>query len=115
MRIGNNIKAIRVKELNLSAQYVADKLGMSIRAYGNIENNVSDISFSKLTIIAEIFKVPIEYFINYETIKYAYQNNFYNQNGGVFTNNITQGIDHQELAELFKKFVTALSEFKQST
>lgn len=114
MKIGNKIKSIRIHELNLSAHYVAEQLGMTTRAYSNIENNVSDISFSKLSKISEIFKVPIEYIINYDLGVPSYQNNFYNSNGGTFTSNISQGLNHNDLIELFNKFIGALAEFKNS-
>jgi transcriptional regulator with XRE-family HTH domain len=59
LKVGDKIKAIRSKELNLTAKYIEDKLDMTVRAYSNIENNVSDISFSKLEKISSIFQVPI--------------------------------------------------------
>jgi transcriptional regulator with XRE-family HTH domain len=114
LKVGDKIKAIRSKELNLTAKYIADKLDMTVRAYSNIENNVSDISFSKLEKISSIFQVPIEYIINYETNHSNSHNNFYNQNGDKFTNNINQGINNQQLIELFNKFIIALADFKNS-
>jgi hypothetical protein len=37
MKLGDKIKNIRTKELNLTAKYIADKLDMTVRAYSNIE------------------------------------------------------------------------------
>ena len=39
MKVGDNIRAIRESEKNFKRSYVAGKLNITTRAYGNIENN----------------------------------------------------------------------------
>lgn len=56
MEIGDRIR--KVRELKgLKQEYVAEKLGMSVTAYGNIERNASDLTFSKLEQIASVLEV----------------------------------------------------------
>ena len=56
MEIGDRIR--KVRELKgLKQEYVAEKLGMSVTAYGNIERNASDLTFTKLEQIAKILEV----------------------------------------------------------
>ena len=57
MRVGDNIKEIREIEKNYKRSYVAERLGISTRAYSNIENNITDITLLRLEEIANIFDV----------------------------------------------------------
>ncbi len=100
--------------MNLSAKYVADSLDITTRAYSNIENNVSDISFSKLEKLSEIFNVPVSYIVNYKSSDSSgYFNSFHNHTGAQQTNHFNQGLQSNELMELFNKFINALSDFKK--
>lgn len=56
-------------------------MSITAKAYGNIENNISDPSFSKLLKIAEIFECDVNYIINYQRDKGSFNTNFYNNSG----------------------------------
>jgi transcriptional regulator with XRE-family HTH domain len=80
-------------------------LGITTKAYGNIENNVSDPSFSRLVKLAEIFECDINYIINYERNKGAYNNNFYHNSG---TNIMHQGsTNSEELKKLYEDILAS--------
>lgn len=66
MKIGDKIRFIRDKECNFTQAYMAEQLGITTKAYSNIENNQSDPSYSKLLKIAEALECDINYIINYE-------------------------------------------------
>ena len=54
--------------LNLSQQNIADELGITIAAYSNLEPGVTEISISRLSIIASILQQPIVYFLSEEQV-----------------------------------------------
>ncbi|ANI88970.1 hypothetical protein A9P82_06475 [Arachidicoccus ginsenosidimutans] len=66
MEIGSNIKAIREKEKGLKKEDVAKALGISAKAYNNIENNNTDITLKRLYEIADIFDVAPDYILTYQ-------------------------------------------------
>jgi transcriptional regulator with XRE-family HTH domain len=55
-KLSNNIRRIRVLN-GLTQENVANDLGISLTAYGKIEQAKTDISFSRLCQIAEYFKI----------------------------------------------------------
>lgn len=65
MKIGDKIKLIRETENHFKQGYVAYKIGLKLRSYQNIENNVSDLAFSRLEKIAAVLGVTSIYIINY--------------------------------------------------
>jgi transcriptional regulator with XRE-family HTH domain len=63
MEIGDKIR--KVRELKgYKQEYVAEKLGMSVTAYGNIERNESSISLERLQEIAEVLEVTVQDILN---------------------------------------------------
>jgi transcriptional regulator with XRE-family HTH domain len=63
MEIGDKIR--KVRELKgYKQEYVADKLGMSVTAYGNIERNESSLSFERLQEIADVLEVTVQDILN---------------------------------------------------
>ena len=58
MSIGDKIRKIREFK-NLKQQTVAQKLGLSVTAYGNIERNESSITYDKLERIAKVLEVSV--------------------------------------------------------
>lgn len=57
---GHKIRQIRELK-GFSQEYIADKLGISQRAYSKIENNQTKIDWERITKIAEVFGVdPID-------------------------------------------------------
>jgi transcriptional regulator with XRE-family HTH domain len=74
--IGNNIRAIRL-EKKLEIKQVAAKLGISIQAYGKIENGKTDLNISRLFEIANLLQVEFSQILNIvgDTLHYNSQNN----------------------------------------
>jgi transcriptional regulator with XRE-family HTH domain len=91
MRVGDNIREIREAEKNLKRQYVAKRLNISTRAYANIENNVADITISRLEEIAHVFECSPLYILNYKEVKSEFQNFFHNNYGNKGINIMNQG------------------------
>ncbi len=101
MRVGETIKEIREKEKGLRQEDVAKILGMSTKAYGNIENNVSDITLKRLQEISEALGVTPDYILNYEE-KSTYTNIFNNYDGNQGTINMYQGCSSDEVKNIQK-------------
>lgn len=93
MRLGDNIREIRESEKNFKRSYVAARLGISTRAYTNIENNVSDISINRLEEIANIFECSSQYILTYKSSKKEFYNYFHNNMGNRGVNIMHQGGD----------------------
>lgn len=110
MKIGDNIRNIREKEKNLKQEDVAKALGISSKAYSNIENNISDITLTRLTELAEIFGVSPEYILTYKE-KSTFTNHFNNYDGNNGVNIMYQGCGEtknleQQLKESKEKLQT---------
>ncbi len=90
MKIGDNIREIREKEKKLKQEDVAKSLGITTKAYSNIENNVSDITLTRLYELADIFGVAPEYILNYRE-KSTFTNHFINYDGNNGVNIMYQG------------------------
>jgi len=102
MKIGNNIKVIRENEKNLKQEDVAKSLGISLKAYSNIENNVSDITLTRLFELAEIFDCTPEYILNYQE-KPTFTNHFNNYEGNHGVNIMYQGFTPEQIKNLEKQ------------
>lgn len=92
MKVGNNIKEIREAEKNFKRSYVAERLGITTRAYANIENNVTEITIQRLDEIAEIFECSPLYILNHQQSKNEFYNHFHNYKGNLGVNIMTQSI-----------------------
>jgi transcriptional regulator with XRE-family HTH domain len=69
MNIGQNIRRIReIKHLKQEA--VAESLGMSVTAYGNIERGDADVNFSRLGEIAKALDVTEEDIVTFGSTVY---------------------------------------------
>lgn len=78
--IGEQIRYIR-RLTNMERKDVAERLGVSLSQYSNIENNVSHIDEERLRKFSEIFKMPPELIKNIDPSKvYAQVNNANEQN-----------------------------------
>ena len=63
MDIGDKIR--KVRELKgYKQEYVAEKVGLSVTAYGNIERNASGLTFERLEEIASALEVTVQDIIN---------------------------------------------------
>ena len=92
MRVGDNIKEIREIEKNYKRSYVAERLGISTRAYSNIENNITDITLLRLEEIANIFECTPLYILTYKQTKKEFYNHFHNYSGNQGVNIMHQCI-----------------------
>lgn len=103
MKIGDNLREIREKEKKIKQEDVAKALGITTKAYSNIENNVSDITLTRLFELAEIFDVAPEYILNYQE-KSTFTNHFNNYEGNNGVNIMYQGCsDAKNLEEQLKE------------
>jgi transcriptional regulator with XRE-family HTH domain len=80
LEIGNNIRRIREIK-NYTQEAVADKVGMSVSAYGDIERGKSDVNFGRLSEIAAALEVKPEEIVNFSSNVYNTTNN--NHDGSV--------------------------------
>lgn len=102
MKIGDNIREIREKEKNLKQEDVAKALGITTKAYSNIENNIADITLTRLYELAEIFDVAPEYILNYQE-KSTFTNHFNNYEGNNSVNIMYQGCNADQAKTLEKQ------------
>lgn len=102
MKIGDNIKSIRENEKKMKQDEMAKTLGISTKAYSNIENNITDISLSRLFEIAEIFECAPEYILNYQD-KSTFTNHFNNYDGNNGVNIMYQGCTPDQIKNLKKE------------
>ncbi len=92
MKVGCNIKEIRELEKNYKRSYVAKKLGITTRAYANIENNVTDITLQRLGEIAGILECTPLYILNHHQTKKEFYNHFHNYSGNQGINIMNQSV-----------------------
>jgi len=102
MNIGDKIR--KVRELKgFKQEYVAEKLGMSVTAYGNIERHSSDLTFGRLEEIASVLEVAVQDIIsipeqlNIHSIVHAQVG--FNQTGfNYYAHRVVDGVDAEILA-----------------
>lgn len=58
MTYTNKLREIRLKK-NLSQEYIALELGISQKAYSDLENGKTSLSFKKMETIANILQTPV--------------------------------------------------------
>jgi transcriptional regulator with XRE-family HTH domain len=91
MEIGEKIKKIRELK-NYTQEYMAQKLEMTQAGYGKIERDESEVSYQKLSKIADILKVSVEDIINFNE-KMIF-NVMHNQTGNGYV--VNNGLSDQE-------------------
>jgi transcriptional regulator with XRE-family HTH domain len=94
LEIGNNIRRIREIK-NYTQEAVAEKVGMSVSAYGDIERGKSDVNFGRLSEIATALEVKPEEIVNFGSVTYNNtindgENTVHNQN--TVNNNIPENM-----------------------
>jgi len=99
LKIGENLKEIREKQKKLRQEDVAKALGISTKAYANIENNVSDITLTRLQELSDILGVTPENILNYED-KSTYTNTFNNNSGNQGIINMYQGMSLEQIKNI---------------
>lgn len=118
MKIGDNIREIREFEKSFKRSYVAEKLKITTRAYANIENNIADVTISRLEEIADILGCSALYILTYKQKKKEFYNTIHNNTGNQGTIKIDQSGQEstfkiiynlqQELIESERKRITLL-------
>lgn len=99
MKVGEVIKEIREKQKGLRQEDVAKALGLSTKAYANIENDVTDITLRRLEEISDILGVTPEYVLKYQE-QSTYTNIFNNYDGNQGTINMYQGFSTDQVKNL---------------
>jgi transcriptional regulator with XRE-family HTH domain len=66
IEIGNNIRRIREIK-NYTQEAMADKIGLSVTAYGDIERGKTDVNFTRLSQIAEALEVKPEEIVTFSS------------------------------------------------
>jgi transcriptional regulator with XRE-family HTH domain len=67
-KIGSNLRKLRELK-NISQEFIANKLELSIKSYSNIENNVTKITLERLTQICEILEIHPQAMMNFDSEK----------------------------------------------
>lgn len=67
-KIGSNLRKLRELK-NISQEFMANKLEVSIKSYSNIENNVTKITLERLTQICEILEINPLAMMNFDSEK----------------------------------------------
>lgn len=111
MKIGDNIREVREKEKKIKKEIVAQALGITSKAYSNIENNKSDITLTRLFEIAEILECTPEHLLNCQE-KNTYTNHFNNYDGNQGVNIMYQGCSQDQVENLEKEIKNSKGKFK---
>jgi transcriptional regulator with XRE-family HTH domain len=103
VEIGNNIRRIREIK-NYTQEAVADMVGMSVSAYGDIERGKSNVNFSRLADIAKALDVKEEDIVTFGNHTYNTVHN--HENSGVVNplNNFSSTVHTFDIA-IFEKIV----------
>jgi len=102
MKVGDNIRAIRESEKNFKRSYVAGKLNITTRAYGNIENNIASITVNRLEEIANILECDPLYILNYQSSKKKFYDSFHNQLNSQSISAVNEVAREQALKRIIK-------------
>ena len=102
--LGYRIKKVR-EEKNYSQTYLAQKLGITQKAYSNIENNQTRLTVDNLLRITQILEISINKILGYD--ENPVYNNFNTHNGeGIVINKLTS----DKLIELYEKLLKSKDE-----
>lgn len=82
MKIGNKIREIRQLK-KLSQENIACDLGISQKAYSDIESDKTKLTLETLNQIAKIFEMKLEDILSFNSDKIFYQNNYDESKGYV--------------------------------
>lgn len=109
MDIGSKIRKVREIK-NFTQEYIASSLNMSIRGYGKIESNESNINFNKLEEICKVLEVNPEDLITFDE-KQVFNNTFNNYKGNQGDNFVLNKVnDFEKERELYTKLLESKEE-----
>lgn len=102
VNIGHKIKKIRELK-NLTQEYMAHSLGMSLTGYGKIERDETDLTLAKLESIAKILEIDFRQIFDFDE-RYIF--NIHNGNNtNIGSNTIT---NNERLIELLREEISYL-------
>jgi transcriptional regulator with XRE-family HTH domain len=100
-KVAERIKKVR-EQKNYSQTYLAEKLGISQKAYSKIETGDTKLTVDYLFKISEILEVNINELLNAESL--SIYNNYHTHNGkGIVVNKHTS----EKVEELYEKLLRA--------
>jgi len=95
MKVGNKIR--KTRELrNFTQEYMAEKLNISQSAYSRMEQEESDISFSRLAQISKILNMNLTDLLNFDEGKVLIQHNALHEHSQGFVFQQQEGLAEQE-------------------
>lgn len=91
MLIEEKIKSIRELK-NYTQGYMAEELGITQAAYSKIESGQTKLTMNKINDIAQIFEIPVEDLVAYDSQRYfnSFNNVKGSNNGSVIGNGDTE-------------------------
>ena len=97
LNIGENIKKFRELK-NMTREEIADRLDLSVSAYGKIERNETDVTVSRIQQIAEILQIEMSQILNFDVsqIFNISNNNVVQATGGKADNMHFYGDEYRE-------------------
>lgn len=112
MTLGEKIK--KVRELKgFTQEHLASKLNMSIAGYSKIERDETDVPFSRLEQIADVYSLRVEDILQLDNEKYVYniQNNTISKNSHLQVNNHhSNGSINPKERDLYEKTISLMEE-----
>ena len=103
--IGNKIKKLRELK-GFKQEYMAERLGVSQQSYSKLESEKTDVPFSKIEQLAEIFQIKPEELIAFDEKVVFYLNAQYTTaNNGVYNNNFPE-----KMQQLYEDKIKLLEE-----
>lgn len=99
-----NEKIRQIRELkNLSQEYIANELGLSIRAYSKIESGETQLTINRLNEISKILSVSPQEILGFDAA--IVFNNGNNQQGGKYNNTIYNHTEIKQIQLLYEKLL----------
>ena len=100
-KVAERIKKVREGK-NYSQTYLAERLGISQKAYSKIENGETKLSVDHLLKISEVLEVSVNELLSAESL--SIYNNYHTHNGeGIVVNKHTS----EKMEELYEKLLRA--------
>ena len=100
--IGEKIRILRTQK-NYTQDYLAQKIGVSQKAYSKLEKNEIKLSVDALMRISEALEIPVQYF--FEDGDRHNINDFSSRSGG--DNVLYKTIQSEKITELYEKLLKA--------
>lgn len=98
-------KIRQIRELkNLSQEYIANELGLSIRAYSKIESGETQLTINRLNEISKILAVTPQEILGFDAA--VVFNNGNNQQGGKYNNTVYNNTEIKQIQVLYEKLLT---------